>query len=267
MNNGTAFARGMADTFGMGVQIARDASEERLRRDLLKRQQERDEQEGDIRRRMLKMQEEENAARRWDRVNRDTAAFSERADRIRAEMEGNAWKRDPNNPTNAANAAQAELYKAQAAAVGAKPTSPIGAQVAGVEEFTEAMTAAAMEQQQAVQALQAAPNDPAAQARVMKSQMKVGTLAELGKQLMKQQKPMSIVKVKRSSEDGGTTEELEVPADQWNEQHPAWARFNPAAAAAPAAGGDGIPTLTPEQARAAKPGTKYRTVDGRIFVR
>lgn len=33
------------------------------------------------------------------------------------------------------------------------------------------------------------------------------------------------------------------------------------------AGGEKIPTLTPAQAAGAKPGTKYRTTDGRLFVR
>ena len=41
-------------------------------------------------------------------------------------------------------------------------------------------------------------------------------------------------------------------------------RGTPGAAAAPTAEAD-IPTLTPEQARAAAPGTRFRTLDGRVM--
>lgn len=250
--------------------------EGRARKAATKRQLEQDELEKELRMRALKQREEDTSERRWDRLNRETQAFTDRADRLSAtqatlkqKMEAEAWARDPQNPANVANKAQAGLYDAQAKAVAARPASPLRAQIDGVEEFTEAMSRAMAENEEALRAAQSGAPD--GQQRAMKAQMKIATLNSLGQQLLKTakpEKPTSIVKIKRQSDDGGTTEELEVPADQWNEQHPAWGRFNPTTTAtAPTAAGGQIPTLTPQQASAAKPGTRYRTIDGRIMVR
>lgn len=250
----------------------------RARKQAIARQLEQDNDAKEIRRRALKLQEESRHEARWDRLNRETQSFADRADRLTAaqatlkrQMEQDAWSRSTDNPQNQASLAQAELAKANAKAVTAKPVTPISSQLQGLEEFTEAMSAALLENEQALLAAQ--QGTPDGMARAMKAQIKLGSLQQLGQQLLKTAKPdrpTSMVKIKRQSEDGTTSEELEVPADQWNDQHPAWGRFNSAAVPARPANGSPtqqLPVLTPDQARATKPGTRYQTTDGRILVR
>lgn len=213
----------------------------RARKQAIARQLEQDNEAKDIRRRTLKLQEEAQNESRWDRLNRETQVFAERADRLsttqatlKRQMEQDAWTRSTANPQNQASLAQAEWAKANAKAVTAKPVTPISSQLQGLEEFTEAMSAAVLENEQALLAAQ--QGTPDGMARAMKAQIKLGSLQQLGQQLLKTAKPdrpTSMVKLRRArkSEDGNTDdliEELEVPADQWNEQHPAWSRFNTA---------------------------------------
>jgi len=203
-----------------------------------KRQIAREAEDQDIRRKVLKLQEEQAAdttaqrkAETERRVMEGLNLSQDRRETMARQQQTDAWARDPNNPLNQARMAQTAQAQAQTKALAAKPPTAISAQLQGIDEFTEGMTAALLENEQAMAAAQA--GDPTAQARVMKAQLKLGNLQAYGAQLMKgvrPEKPTSIVKIKRQSEDGGTTEELEVPAELWNDQHPAWGRFNPTGA-------------------------------------
>lgn len=237
MNNGTTFANALTQGFNTGVQLYRDDADAQLRREALKKQLDAQASESEMRRALEKRRIEIDQQRAndsgWEARSRDAQAWGDRADRLslqqlalRRQVEADAYARDPNNPHN-------KLANAQAGTQLAKPVTAIGAQVAGMDEFADAMAKANAEHQEAQAAAQT--GDPTAQQRVVKAQMKLSGLSELGKTLLKQAKPTSIVKIRRKSDDDSTSEELEVPADQWNEQHPAWQRFNPAPAA-PAAG-------------------------------
>lgn len=173
------------------------------------------------------------------------------------------------------SAARIKLLDAQAAATAAKPSSPIAAQLDGIEDFSSNFASALDENQQAIAAMQnpALQQDPAAfqagQQRVLKAQIRLSALQQMSQNWGKSAGKESTVRVKMPSEDGRGEATMDIPASQWNQSHPLWKSFNTVATGAtkPAGAADQIPTLTPEQASAAKPGTKFRTTDGRILVR
>jgi hypothetical protein len=221
----------------------------RVRRDALKRQVERDAIEDELRRKALKLQLEESAGRAADR-DEDRAL---RREALKRQMEQQAWSFSPDNPANQLHSAQAEnarahqrLAEQQAASLATKPQTPLSAQLQGLDEYVQAVSDATAELQTASGPAQ--QGDPAATARATRAQMKLTALQQFGQTMLqkwKPDKPASMVKIKRMSEDGTTSEELEVPAEQWNDQHPAWGRFNTAAAPA-AASGQQFPAPSPQ---------------------
>jgi hypothetical protein len=211
-------------------------TESRARRAATKRQLEQDTQRAqqakadeEIRRALLKRQEEQDAAMGADRA--ESRALQR--EQLRRQIEANEWARNPGNPALAAQQAQAAHTAAQTQALQAKPASPFKAQLDSINEFTEAMTAAGMQAEQAKAAAQT--GDPQAAVALAKAQMKMEALQRLGAQMLKTAKPTSVVKVRRSTRDESGNdsigEELEVPAEQWNDTHPLWQRFNPKVAA------------------------------------
>ncbi len=250
----------------------RQADEQmQLQRDALRRRFEQEETETQLRRDALRFQEEQATLGAADRLT----AREQAKQRLEMEVQAQAWNFNPQNPANQMRTAQQGLVTAQAAAIASKPQSPLAATTQGIEEFSDAMAAAVQENQQAMTFVQANPGNLEAQHRVTKAQLKLSGLQEFSKTMLSKWKPQNEPEVDIElpgplGEDGTPSGKLrmKVPQSQWNEQHPMWGKFNaPKAAPSPVAGADGIPTLTPQQAQAAKPGTKFRTIDGRILVR
>lgn len=237
MNNATTFSNALAQSFGTGVQIARDASEAELRKAALKRQIDDAEAQRKLTERRLKLQEEMAASADGDRKDAAKArvmaqmqAAEDRRQKMLADVRTTEANRDPMSPANQERAARAALLKAQTEATAAKPSSPIAGQVQGVSDFSDAMASAMEENQAALAAAQA--GEPGAAARVARSQLKISGLQQLGQNLVRQAKPTPepMVTLKRVTKDeDGVSENHEtvnVPVSQWNEQNPLWGRFN-----------------------------------------
>jgi len=241
-----------------------------LRRAMLARQTANDSTDEEMRRKLLAIQQQQADDTTSDRKD----SVQERRDALKRQVDADTWAQNPQNPANIAHAAQAKLAGAQADAIVTKPQSPIGATVQGIDEFSDAMSKAFDENQQALNALQANPQDPVARQAATKAQLKLSALSEAGKTMVQKWKPQAEpdidVEIPGPNGDDGLPSgklKMKVPLSQWNPQHPLWSKFNPPAPTTPPVGADGIPTLTPQQAMAAKPGTKFRTLDGRVLIR
>jgi hypothetical protein len=240
----------------------RRTKDENLRKQMLKRQIEQDKLAEDERQfdRTMKTKQIEIAERGDKRAGeKQTADLAmTAAEAIRREREVATRE--------AATAAEVKLREAQATAVAAKPSSPVAAQLEGVEDFSNNFAAALQENQAAMaEAAQLGTTTP----RVLKAQIRLSALQQLSESWKKNAAKEPTVDLSFPGEDGVSKMTMKVPQSQWNQSHPMWGRFMSGDNAAPSAapGGEQIPILTPEQAKAAKPGTKFRTSDGRILVR
>lgn len=259
----------LADGIGAWGAGERRTKEEKLRQAMLKRQIEQDKLAEDDRAfdRAMKAKQIELAERGDKRA--DTKLASEAADTARAAVlaEAEAGRRATET------AARVKLLDAQTTATAAKPASPVAAQLAGVEDFANNFAAALEENQAALTEIQnpQLQTNPdafkAAQGRVLKAQIRLSALQQLSESWKKNAEHEPTVDLEFPGEDGVSKMKLKVPQSQWNTNHPMWGRFMTTQPAGPSGGSEQIPTLTPEQARTAAPGTKFRTTDGRIFIR
>jgi hypothetical protein len=255
----------------------------RMRKKQLEVQQRQQEEANALAKARLRLQEEDASERRWDRLGRETAAFGARADRLsataaaaKARMAAEEAARDPNNPRNQLLAAQKAQAEAAAAATKQRARSPYDVQIEAINAFADEMEKAQTEHAQALAAAQA--GDPNAGRIANKAALRLDGLKKLGANLVKeakaQQEPVVTVELdgpldEASGKPKGKVS-MKVPQSQWNDGHPLFKQFQPATAPAPVVtptADDGIPTLTPEQARAQPQIKKFRTTDGRLFVR
>lgn len=264
--------------FTTGMDAARsglnDLRESRLRKEMLKRQIAQDkaaEEERGFDRTMKTRQIElqVNADRRAG--SRDVAESMERGMKNLTEMRS-AWS-DQQESLRRGQETQARvgLMNAQAAATAQKPASPLAAQLAGMDEYAEHMAATQLENDDAIAALQmpGLQQDPAAfkaaQARMIKAQTRLSGLAQIAEGWKKQAEKEPTVDLEIIDPSSNGKIKTSVPWSKWNDSHPMFKQFNktpetPAAANA-------VPVLSPAQAAAAAPGTKYRTQDGRMLIR
>lgn len=227
----------------------------RLHREARKRQLQQDEDAREINRRRVKLMEEQNNERRWDRLNRETAAFGARADKLAANQAALEVKRQMEERAAKESEARRKLLEAQAAAASAKPKTPIDGTVQGATAYADAM-AEALEANQRALAL-AQSGDPAGQAAVTKTQLRLAALQQVGNQLVKTAKPepepFVTVEIPGQADENAPDKprgkvSMKVPQSQWNEQHPLWKHFAPAAPAA----SQGMPRMSAADLEAMK---------------
>ena len=265
-----AFTAGM-DGLRAGLNDLRQSKD---RKEALKRQLELDaknEEERQFQRTMTTKQielQERGEKRARDKMIDDNARGA--MDDVLKEIEANRRGQE--------TAARVDLLKAQTTATKEKPTGPLAAQLDGLDQFGTSMADALTENSAAMEAQRAAYQQPdqaargAADTRVLKAQLKLSGLQQIAAGWQKNVQKEPTVDIQFPGEDGESKMTMKVPQSQWNSSHPMWGRFMGQEAGGggtkpPAAGGEQIPTLTPDQARAAKPGTKFKTTDGRILVR
>lgn len=229
-----------AISHGLGsIAQARDYAEQQaLQQAALKRQMERDASDEELRRAAIKIQEQQAIEAANDRRERLTADQQ----RLKMQLDQQAWSFDPKNPANQLHSAQVAHIGAQTAALQSKPQTPLGATTQGIDEFSAAMADAQEENAQALAFAQANPQHPEAGRRLAKAQLKLAGLQEFSKTMLQKWKPETdhTIDLELPGAPGadGVPEgklRMKVPVSQWNDSHPMWSRFN-APAAAPVTG-------------------------------
>jgi len=192
--------------------------EDKLRKEMLKRQVEQDKLAEDERQfnRTMRTKQIEMAERG---EKRETSKLLD--EQTRGAMD-DVLKQIEATRRGQETAARVDLLKAQSAAVAAKPPSPVAAQLAGVEDFSNNFAAALQENQDAMaEAAKLGTTTP----RVLKAQIRLSALQQLSESWKKNAEKEPTVDLEFPGEDGVSKMKMKVPQSQWNQNHPMWSKF------------------------------------------
>ncbi|HWA07915.1 MAG TPA: hypothetical protein VG838_00460 [Opitutaceae bacterium] len=237
------------NTIGSSIAQGRDAA---LRKAMLARQVQQDQLDNELKKKQLDL-ESTKVAQVTDPTTPDNQLTAARVAAAKQALDPTA----PDNVLKAKQALEAEARgraaDAQASAVAAKPVIPEQAQFEWLRGLRQQSQAALLAAQQ-----------KGDQQGIVSAQGDLDWANKAFDKYLGKAGVEPTVNIEMPSDDGLSKVTMKVPQSQWNPSHPMWSKFN-TTPPAPSAGG--MPTLTPDQAKLAKPGTKYKTTDGRILVR